>query len=451
MTALFQWILTGFLSQALDLPSIQGGARTDFRSPNGLQEICVVPIRWPGGHYKKGDAEKETELCSYDFYSTVGLCPKYTSSNPAILLIKPNEKYSKEKIDASSCNVKDMDVKTEAKFKQSISCSNTSSILAYYQLSRFFGDAGRVPVAVLRSMDRKVHLQLTQKANQRLRGSSSVIAQTWSQFLKVHRRPGNYPEVVDQTQTQIYGALSDNIKREEIYTEVSGKGRYESRYQRFLKQNPFLRVASSRSVPEMVGSSEFTRVAQTVTQMKDVGDMIVLDTLLNQQDRIGNIHYRFYWYWLNPENPGRIERTKSEASWNDRRLKVPPEETRAMKGRPATLVKEMILKDNDCGVSKTNMMRQIRALEKVRHLSYFTYSQVLALEKALSSSYAKEYFTKEMLFSSDEFNSLRSNATKAKEVLRARCQSRQLRFDVDLADYLPGAPTPRRSCDMSIL
>lgn len=447
-TLLLFFISTPF-AFALNLNQLQGNSRQQFLSPNGVNELCIVPKHWPaGGYYQKKDREKENVLCSYNFYSDVGICPKYNSTNPAILLIKPNEKYSKATIDASSCNVKTMDLKTEAKFKQSVSCSNTSSILAYYQLSRLLGDIGRVPPAVLRTMDRHVHSQLTQKANNKLKSSRDDIAKTWAFFQKVHRHPEDYPLVVDATQRQIYGALSDNPKNEESYSEVSGSGGYETRYQRFLQQKPFLRIASSKSVSELLGTDEFIKVAQVVTQMKDVGDMVLLDTLLNQQDRIGNIHYKFYWYSLNPQSSGQIMKAKSDAKWVKSRLVVPPQETAAMGGRQAALVKEMLLKDNDCGVIKDNMMRKVSALEKVRHLSYLTYTQFMKLEKSLSNPAVRAYFMTELLFSSANFESLKENATKARDILKSRCRAGQLRFDVDLVDYVPGTPPYNKSCDI---
>jgi hypothetical protein len=434
---------------ALDLTQLQGSSRQQFTSPNGLREYCVTPRHWPGGgYYRSNDKEKENTLCGYDFYSNVGICPKYNSTNPGVLLLKPNNKYSKSSIDSSSCNVKAMDLSTEAKFKQSISCSNTSAILAYYQLSRQLGYVGRVPVAVIRTMDRNVHSQLTQKANIALRSSRDLIAQTWDLFRKAHRNPEDYPLIFDSTRSQVYGALSDNPKNEEKYTEVSGTGSYANRYQSFLLQGPFQRVASSRSVRELVGSSDFIKIAQTVTQMKDVGDMVLIDTLLNQQDRIGNIHYKFFWYSVNPQTPGQIDRAKSDTKWKNGRLIIPSEESAAMKNRKSVLVKEMLLKDNDCGVNKDNMMRKVSALEKVRHLSYLTYAQFMKFQKSLSDSSIRDYFTTELLFTRTDYASLQDNAAKARDILKSRCRAGQLRFDVDLSDYIPGAPLHSTSCEI---
>lgn len=436
-------------AQALNLGSLGGSQRQEYPSPSGFNEICIVPKHWPGGgYYRTKDVENEASLCSYDFYSNIGICPKYNSSNPAILLLKPNEKYSKAAIDNSSCNVKAMNIKTEAKFKQSTSCSYTPSILAYYQLSRLLGDVGRVPVSVIRTMDLRTHSALTQKANNRLRGSRSDIAQTWSEFLQVHRRPDLYPDIVDASLSQIFGALSDNPKNEELYTEVSGIGAYETRYPRFLKQRPFLRVANPKSVSEILGTAEFTKVAQSVTQMKDVSDMVLLDTLLNQQDRIGNIHYKFYWYAFSLNNPGQIEKIKTDAKWSNGQVVIPKSEKEAMTGRTAVLVKEMLLKDNDCGVKKDNMMRKVGALEKVRHLSYLTYFQFMKFNESLSSSATKDYFMTELLFSRADFESLQDNSAKARDILKSNCRAGRLRFDVDLVDYVSGNPIIQRSCEI---
>lgn len=442
-------LLTSSSAFALNLSDLQGESRHEYRSPRGVPELCVIAKKWPGASYKTGDLEKEKTLCNYDFYLNMGICPKYTSTNPAILLLEPNAKYTKEAIDASDCNLKKLDVKTEAKFKQTITCSNTSSIVAYYHVSRALGNIGRVPTTVLRTMDIQTHAKLTQKANDYLRNVNDSIRISWQHFAEVHKFPRMYPLLFDNSQTQIFGALSDNVKDEEQYGDVSGVGDYDTRYQRFLRQAPFQRVASSQSVPQLVGSSEFTKVAQIVTQMKDVSDMVLLDTMLNQQDRIGNIHYKFYWYYINPQTT-TIERSKSNAKVSNGQIKVPDEELREMAGRKAALLKEMVLKDNDCGVSKTNMMKKIGALDKVRHMSYQTYRRLLAFEQTLNTPAGKDYFMKELLFSAADYSSLLKNTQEAKRILVSKCQSSQLQFDVDLENYVAGTNSrrPKTTCTL---
>lgn len=432
---------------ALNLSHLKGETRTEFISPFGVRELCVVPKKWPGAAYSNDDRKKESALCNYDFHQNIGICPKYNSTNPGVLLIEPTEKYSKEAIDASTCDLKKMGLKTEAKFKQTITCSYTPSILAYYQMSRILGGIGRVPVSVIRTMDLKTHAPLTQKAIQKFGNDPDAIAGGWRRLGQMHQSPRDFPQLVDTTLSQIYGGLSDNVKKEEIYHEISGRGSYSSRYQRFLKQKPFLKVASPKTLPVIVGSREFTRVAQDVIQMKDVSDMVLLDTLLNQQDRIGNIHYKFFWYSINPST-NRIERSKSNAELSDGQVVIPPEERRQMAGRSAVILKEMVLKDNDCGVSKDNMMRAYSVLEKVRHMSYLTYRYFMAFDRALKNSATKEYFRTELLYSDKNFRELVDNSAKAKEILMNTCRSGKLMFDLDLENYLPGARTPDTPCNI---
>lgn len=432
---------------ALDLPDLRGDSRKEHQSTRGTQELCIVPKKLIGGRYDAEDLKKETELCSYNFYLNVGVCPKLASTNPATLLIKPNTQYSKEAIDASACDLKAMGLNTDAKFKQSITCSYTPSILSYYQVSRLLGNIGKVPPAVLRTMDIRTHAMITKKALDLLTDPTSPTKVSWLRFAKLHQDPRFFPDVVDRSLTQIFGALSDNVKNEEQYIEVSGVGPYETRYERFLKQKPFQKVSSRQSVTQIVGSTQFANIAQTVVQMKDVSDLVLLDTLLSQQDRIGNIHYKFYWYSINPQS-NKMERTKSKARWINGVIKVPDEESRAMDGRQAALLKEMVLKDNDCGVIKTNMMKKVNALESVRHFSYNTYRRFLYFAQSLIDPAMKTYFKEEMLFSGPDYATLIANAQSAKQILVQKCQSGELLFDLDIENYTPGAIPPTTSCTL---
>lgn len=432
-------------SLALSLNEIVGLKRTEYKSPQGISEVCATPRKWAGANYTDSDAKKENTLCGYDFYATVGICPKYSSTNPGLMIIEPDEKFSKQAIDSSSCDLKKLGLKTDAKFKQSITCSYTPSILGYYHLSRILGDVGRVPVSVFRSIDIKTHKAQTTKAVNSLRNSKLAIKDSWAMLEKVHANPQNYPNLVDRSGTQMFGALSDNVRNEEQYVEVSGVGSYDTRYERFIKQRPYQIVSSSSSPQQLIGSNEFTRVAQTALQMKDVSDMVIIDTLMNQQDRIGNIHYKFVWYTINPQS-ATLERFKSKAKIKDGKITIPAEEQTAMANRKAVLLKEMILKDNDCGVTKTNMMRKVSAIEGLKHVSYRTYANLLNFEQALAGASAKDFFTKELLFTEADYNLLKRNALFARQVLVKKCQSGELKFDVDLEDYIPGATPVRKAC-----
>lgn len=437
--------LASSTSHALSLNDIVGLKRTEYKSPQGVTELCATPRKWAGANYTESDTKKESTLCKYDFYSTVGICPKYSSTNPGLMIIEPDENFSKQAIDSSNCDLKALGLKTDAKFKQSITCSYTPSILGYYHLSRILGDVGRVPVSVFRSIDIKTHKAQTTKAVNYLRNSKLAIKDSWATLEKVHASPQNYPNLVDRSGTQMFGALSDNVRNEEQYIEVSGLGSYDTRYERFIKQRPYRLVSSPPGPQQIVGSSDFTRLAQTALQMKDVSDMVIIDTLMNQQDRIGNIHYKFVWYAIHPQNL-TLERFKSKAKIKNGKITIPQEEQTTMANRKAVLLKEMILKDNDCGVNKTNMMRRVSAIEGLKHVSYRTYANLLSFEQALAGASAKDFFMKELLFTEADYSLLKRNALFARQVLVKKCQSGELKFDIDLEDYIPGTLPVRKAC-----
>lgn len=423
----------------------RGESTTLFNTPAGLQERCIISQKWRNGLYKESDIKTEKELCSFDFYSNIGICPKYNSTNPAVLLVKPTDVLSKTMIDASNCNPKKMNLSVEAKFKQSLTCSYAPSPLAYYQISRILGGAGRVPVAVVRTMDRRTHWPIAQKAIKALQNSTELIASGWRQFGKIHSEPANYPHLVDDSQNFIFGALVDNVKGEYYYNDVSGIGDYETRYERFMARTPFLNVSSSKNFINIAGSTEFKVYVPIAIQMRDVADMVLLDTLLNQQDRIGNVHYKFAWHYLETNTAFDIDRVASKAKIVDKKLIVPSEEIKKY-GSTGALVKELILKDNDCGVTKENRMRKFSVLEQVKHISYRTYKRYLSFHQALQMPETKSYFLNEMLFTERDFTGLLNNSKKAHDILFNNCLNKSLKFDIELEDYLPNARIPERSC-----
>lgn len=444
--------LTALPAAAVDTRDFLGEKIVNHNSPRGVIESCVIPSGLANANYSKKDLKSEAELCAPNFYTDTAICPKFGSTNPGLLFWKPTEKYSKAWIEASSCDddkLKALDIDRITKYKQSTSCSYTPSILAYYHVSRALGNAAQVPVAVLRSMDAVEHKKQVDKATAQLAGSDRLIAQTWGQYKRVHTSPQRYPEVFDNSLQQVYGALVDNVKGEEKYTEVNGIGNYDTRYERFLEQKPFLNVQSSASVAQIVGSSEFNKVAATVVQMKDVSDMVIMDTLLSQQDRIGNIHFKFVWYFLDASQPGGFDTKKSKADLDKRRqVIIAPEEKAQMAAKNAVLVKEMILKDNDCGVAKPNMMKRIDALSKLSHVSYETYQKFGQLRKSLATGDTKNKFIKGMVFTEKDYANTVNLANQIAATLKAKCQSGALKFDIDLKDYVPGAQIQPRSCDI---
>ncbi|MFN3455662.1 MAG: hypothetical protein ACK41T_11945, partial [Pseudobdellovibrio sp.] len=337
---------------------------------------------------------------------------------------------------------KGSDFSVSAKFKNSISCSYTPSILAYYHFSKLF-DMARVPTAVLRTMDKEQHRAIVKQAPTlipELKGQ--LIYQNWLNFEKQHTL-GTSDNLFDSSREYVYGALVENPKKEIKYTELNTSPSYQVRYENFIKKQAYKNLTDSRTVSEIAGTSTTAANIQTAVQMKDIADMIVLDTLLNQQDRIGNIHYKFVWYELvkNADGTQKIIKTKSKATIVNKAISIPANE-KALQAKGAFLIKEMLLKDNDCGVAKSNEMKRVKALESLAHMSRTAYTNILNFHKVVKTKAVTQWMQNELLMTPSDIgtvanaNSFLNNLDYIVKVLKTKCETGKLRLDLDMEDIL---------------
>jgi hypothetical protein len=201
--------------------------------------------------------------------------------------------FASQQVEASHC--KTPGAKKIAKYKLSTSCSYTPSILGYYHLSRMLGGIANVPPAVLRTFDRQNHVALGHTALGET-ASSSLIHQTWASLLAQLAAGAGASKrdfLLTDDFTQSYGALSVNPTKEQFYKEFfNGGSNNVARGATFRDKNPIVAMlARTADVNTFVGRAFTTENVQTMIQLKDAADLIVIDTLLNQQDRFGNIHY----------------------------------------------------------------------------------------------------------------------------------------------------------------
>ncbi len=457
---------------ALDVNQLVG-TKTAIQSPSGKNEICVKANRLMPKAYNENDNKDEADLCGYNFYTNMALCPKMSSTNPGILITKIIEGKTRAQTMASCSSEA---ASTKAKFKSSISCSYTPSILGYYHLSKML-KAGNVPAAVLRTMDKQEHYNVAINALKILASHPShAIYQTWSSFKKAHDNNTNN-NIFDVSRSFVFGALSENPKKEYRYRELSGPYKYETRYETFFQQAPYQKIINPASVETLFTSTDLRSRLQTILTMKDVSDVVLMDTLMNQEDRVGNIHYKMAWYTksINPEtneisfkresskaemksnieaitSMKSVDEVKKMSSW------IIPEKELAIQKAGGLLVQEMLLKDNDCGVdvnTRTNMMRKNDGLERVRHMSARTYKRFIELYKLAQAPEFKTWLMREMQFTAADAGNITdssgksfyANLNKANSILRANCKSGVLKLDLNVDDLISGKPTALNSCD----
>jgi hypothetical protein len=457
---------------ALDVNQLVGN-KTVLKSPSGRDELCISANRLLPKAYNSNDDKDEAELCGFNFYSNMALCPKMSSTNPGVLITKIIDGKSRSQTMAMC---ESAEASTKAKFKSSISCSYTPSILGYYHLSKIL-KAGNVPAAVLRTMDKQEHYGVALNALKMLNGqTSNAIYSTWSTFKKAHDNNSNN-NLFDASRSFVFGALSDNPKKEYRYRELSGPYKYETRYQTFFAQAPYQKIINPASVETMFTSSDLRSKLQTILTMKDVSDVVLMDTLMNQEDRVGNIHYKMAWYTKSVDPSTKeisfkregskaemkevIEKITSMTSVNEVKKMsswIIPEKEKSIQDAGGLLVQEMLLKDNDCGVdtnTRTNMMRKNDGLERVRHMSVRTYKRFIDLYKLAQQPEFRTWLIKELQFTAADAGNIAdvsgksfySNLNKANSILRANCKSGVLKLDLNVDDLISGKPTALNSCD----
>lgn len=473
--------LTVVISLLLALPAAaqpdrMKGERKYFTSPNGLREECIILDRFPEADYSKKDSEKENEYCALDFYDNrLILCPKTWSTSPGtnVYALDLTVFTGGSSHEASLCQKKktlsDVDgVDSLVRFKQSANGNKSFSTTAtysmasvlYYHFSRYFETTLTVPTAVVRTMDKQVHLSRVVKPGTRL-ATSTWINNAWRYYEQVEQNPSLHPRkelfFTDESFTQIYGSMVKG--RGDRYPEKdqpgnmefigSNSGGYTAANQSMMKTAPATALKTEGTLAQAVQAAKrivsYVPDVQIVYWMKEMSEMLILDYIFGQQDRTGNIDFLWYWVWVDENGKVKDKRTKAVKSWKDSE-KVPEELARYS----PVLIKKTQLNDNDAGglPKYTNFTKKLGMLETVRHIGPVTYRKLIGLARNLQDSNSEIYrhLSESMGLPADVVKQTVQNAVAAAEILRKTCEVGKLRFDLDPEAYLKalssGQPLP---------
>lgn len=420
-----------------------------------LSEVCVIPLHFKldptqkkAESYKKGDLEDEQQLCRYtndvqvpEGFMRVAVCAKINSTNPGLNFFSVPEGKTVEDIEKGDCSQPD---KKLAKYKNSTSCSYAPSLLAYYHLSRLLGGVADVPVAVLRTFDREDHQALGLRAQKQV-SKDDLIGQTWSTLMKILKDGSASPKkdlIFTDDFKQSYGALQKNPRGEAFYKEFfNGGGDKLARANNFKKASTAQNLSKGTTpVAKLVGRTLNADNLQKFQALKDAADMIVLDTILSQRDRFGNIHYETRYQYNEP---------KADGTFNLKSSKMPPVAEPGQTAPEAFPVKEMLLKDNDCGVSSDeNIAIQAGLPAVIGHINPDTYYNLLRLASVADTAEFKKIFTPGMLFDGKDFSRMQTNLKSLATDLQARCKTGKLQLDLDRDEHFAGGEVKPKSCDI---
>jgi len=456
-----------------DASSAVRGTVARFESPNGAIEKCVALEHMPGGQYSPADQSLEQELCGIDFYGTThALCPKLFSTSPGTLVFDlrdgpyAGDPVRFERESCASGGVHKRGAPREPiSYKMSVNTRESSatfanSALVYYHFARYFQASVHVPVAVLRSIDRREHGRRVSSPG--VKGSAGKPAlkmnhAAWTALQAAEIDPGTYrpAEELFTPDGLLYGVMLHPLGRrygEEMNgTRRSGWGDGQNRD--FQETAPFLALRSPRPLGDAIadGMTQAMRdpvlakatggatPQQLAFWMADLIDVTLLDYLLGQQDRVGNLDYLPRWYWV---DDGQV---LSEAAAGS----TPPPRLSAFAPRRVLRTE---LGDNDAGVRVTylNYAKRTGMLEKLRHYRAGTYRQLLRLEADFASGgRLHEYVLTTFGLSDREFSTIKANVGTAATILRESCKAGRLRFDVEPEEFLrQGAVSERNvSCE----
>jgi len=430
-----------------------------FQSPNGVTEECRPLGQVPGGDYGKKDLEKEMELCRLDFYgnSPIALCPKTWSTSPGTMIYDITKSgLSQTAYEAqASCGGSKNGHKKVTKFKQSMNQDGTSGTygwagLLYYHFSRYFDTTVNVPVHVLRTMDRQAHFdRVTKKAHERKMGKGARNVAGWQWLYKSESNPAAYKPTDDLFSPdlkQIWGSLGDG-GGEAYGPEFNGvRSAWGRKQNEDFQETPAFRalrsekpiVEAMREGIEIANKDARVRAAlgplpsdfQMAVWMKEITEIVILDFIFNQQDRVGNIEFKWYMVWAGAD--GKVNSKKLDSEVPRAQMKsitFPP----TMEGAPTQLVMRTHLNDNDAGgrAEYANFTRMTEMLQKIRHMNPKTYEKLMQLSRDFANQGPiYQYVTSNFGLPEKHLKAMVTNVTDAAKIIGDNCRSGKIRFDL---------------------
>jgi hypothetical protein len=455
--------LAAFASDAVQ------GTGTSFTSPNGVVERCVRIAPIPGGDYGKDDLDEEAGYCAIDFYApAVALCPKTWSTSPGMMVYDiTSGSYANDRreFERNACkegkSAKDLAKDDLAKFKVTMNQSGTSgtfssSPLLYYHFSRYFGMEVIVPVAVWRSMDAQAHLTEVAEPGLAISGhnqSARMNHEGWRYLVAADENPASYSPTDDlftSDRTQIYGVLLSSPGRRygsEINgTRKSGWGKGQN--EDFQQTPAYLALRSPLPLGEAIahglGEGREDRMIardlgddvppqQMAFWMRELSEIVLLDFIFSQQDRVGNIDFTPYYYWVEDGQLKHRAAKHHETGDGD----VP---------EGALLLRRTNLNDNDAGgrVQYANFAKSTQMLEKLRHFDGGVYRKLMALDADLQAQGPIYQWTATSLgLDEGQVRQIVNNTALAAGILSESCRNGTLVFDLNPKQFFEtGSVTP---------
>ena len=459
-----QWTFTALILCAAThvTAGTVNGTVTSYTSPKGIDEHCVILDRMPGGVYSDADKAHEQGFCSIDFYAgSHALCPKVFSTSPGTLVYDISRGPFAGKAGAfedgqcaASSPIKRGALGEPVSYKMTMNDAHTSATFAtasllYYHFSRYFDTYIHVPVSVYRSMDKNMHLARVTERGVEVSShhkGGAVNHAGWEVIQAAEKNPATYhptDELFTKDRKQIHGILlqphGDRYNAEINGTRKSGWGKGQSLD--FQETAPFLALRSEQPLQKAIEAGIHEAAGNTILRqamqhgvtteqmvfwMQELTELTLLDYIFSQQDRIGNIDYLNYWYWV---DNGEIRRMPASSG-------TVPDEIAIH--HPVKL-RYTQLNDNDAGgrLPYANFTKKTRMIEKIRHFNPDAYRRLMQLAADFEDrGELYNHVHNTFGLSDKQFEQVVNNTRIVAGILRDTCHAGKLRFDLDPATYL---------------
>lgn len=406
------------------------------------------------GSLSEADLSAEQAFCEIDVSSaSTAICSKTWSTSPAALIydLRGTEwdgraTVFEQEICRGGGRARDKAKSELAIFKNSLNGRETSGTFApasllYYHFSRLLQTRLTVPVAVMVDFPAAPYRQRVVAPGLEDTGSrrTKMLHAGWQEMDLALADPAAYShrrELFTADNERLWGIfLLQQGRRygaEVNGTRASGWGDGQNRD--FQKTPPFLALRTDLPLaaaitagleeagndPAMAEAlSRGLAPAQIAWWMHEVTELVILDYILKQQDRIGNVDYRWRWHWL---SSGELETSYSDPGRQD-----------------AVKLRVTALNDNDAGVRSgyANYASRTGMLENLYHLDVGLYQRLqnLAADLAAAGPVAQAVRNNYRL-SRREAEGIVQRGIDVAAQLRARCESGALRFDLSVGNAL---------------
>lgn len=430
------------------------GAKS-FTTPGGAVEVCIAPKHFAEDGFTKGDAKKETKLCTVDFNAAASsegviaaaLLPKNNSTNPATNVLEVDATHARASIETTAeANKPEPSADKLGRLKSSLdegrfgrTSSYGPSIVGYYATSRMLGNVAEVTPAVWRTLEVKRHQKVAELGVQLPLSMSRIVKTLWTTFLAADKAEQKSQLTYTTDGAQLYTAFIPSVSGDakDKTIDTADTLRSSAQWKRLVDGKPIANL-----VPGGAGAS-LKDAVQTIVPMQGLTEMLVLDAIMLQADRLSgdNVSYVAMVYFKKED--GSLDHEKKN-DFTPELAAAHPE---------AVEVRKLYLNDVDAGLAFNNAQgfqggREWSLLSQITHISPKLYKRIIALKTLAADARLETFAKSEWRYTDRDWFRYKTMIDAVATLLQGRCNARSLTLDLDVEKHLSSTNlTAGQGCD----